>query len=74
MSLQACLSSRKDCSGDGKVLPLSEIKDICKSTHQADPSKTFFVILPDSPDYSGGIYKYLRRLFSAVRSGTYFCC
>jgi hypothetical protein len=58
MSLQGCLSSRKDCSGGGKPLLLSEIKDICNSTHQAAPSKPLFIVLPDGKDYSGGIYKY----------------
>ncbi len=59
MSLQGCLSSRKDCSGNGKSLSISEIKDICKSTHQAAPSKALYIILSDGSDYSGGIYKYL---------------
>ncbi len=58
MSLQGCLSSRKDCSGEGKILSFSEILDICRSTTQAAPLKSLFVILPDGEDYSGGIYLY----------------
>ncbi len=58
MSLQGCLASRKDCSGKGRTLSLTEILDICKSTNQAAPSKFLFVVLPDGEDYSGGIYLY----------------
>lgn len=58
MSLQGCLASRKDCSGKGRILSLTKILDICKSTTQAAPSKSLFVVLPDSEDYSGGIYLY----------------
>ncbi len=58
MSLQRCLASRKDCSGDGRILSLPEILDICKSTNQAAPSKSLFVVLPDGDDYSGGLYLY----------------
>ncbi len=58
MSLQECLVKRKDCSGEGQFLPLSDIKDICNSTLQAAPTKCLFTILPDGPDYEGGIYQY----------------
>ncbi|MFX1567727.1 MAG: hypothetical protein ACFFCV_05085 [Promethearchaeota archaeon] len=58
MSLQECLASRKDCSGKGIILKLKEILDICKSTNQAVPSKSLFIILPDGEDYTGGIYLY----------------
>jgi hypothetical protein len=58
MSLQGCLASRKDCSGKGRTLLLTEILDICKSTNQAAPSKSLFIVLPDGGDYSGGIYLY----------------
>jgi len=58
MSLQECLARRKDCSGEGQVLQLSVIKEICNSTFQAAPSNSLFVILPDGKDYSGGIYRY----------------
>ena len=58
MSLQECLASRKDCSGEGRQLPLSMITEICKSTHQSAPLKSLFVVLPDGKDYTGGIYKY----------------
>lgn len=58
MNLQRCLASRKDCSGDGRILSLPEILDICKSTNQAAPSKSLFVVLPDGDDYSGGLYLY----------------
>ncbi len=58
MSLQVCLASRKDCSGKSRILSLTEILNICKSTNQAAPSKSLFVVLPDSKDYSGGIYLY----------------
>ncbi len=58
MSLQECLASRKDCSGKGRVLPLSEIERICKATHQAVPSKTLFVALPTGQGNEAGIYTY----------------
>jgi len=58
MSLQECLARRKDCSGEGQVLQLSVIKEICNSTFQAAPSNSLFVVLPDGEDYSGGIYRY----------------
>ena len=58
MSLQECLARRKDCSGEGYVLQLSVIKEICNSTLQAAPSNSLFVVLPDGDDYTGGIYKY----------------
>ena len=43
MSLQECLASRKDCSGEGRTLSKEEILNICKSTNQAAPSKSLFV-------------------------------
>jgi len=58
MSLQGSLASRKDCSGEGRTLSMMEILDICKSTSQAAPSKSLFVVLPDGEAYSGGIYSY----------------
>ncbi|MFX0025909.1 MAG: hypothetical protein ACFE8M_05795 [Candidatus Hermodarchaeota archaeon] len=58
MSLQECLASRKDCSGAGRTLTKREILDICKSTNQAAPSKSLFLVLPEGKDYSGGIYLY----------------
>ena len=58
MSLQECLARRKDCSGDGRVLQLPTIKEICNSTIQAAPSNSLFVVLPDGDDYTGGTYKY----------------
>ena len=58
MSLQECLARRKDCSDEGRALPLSDIKEICNSTLQAAPLKSLFIVLPDGDDYSGGIYKY----------------
>ncbi|MFX1378184.1 MAG: hypothetical protein ACFFA4_03750 [Promethearchaeota archaeon] len=58
MSLQGCLASRKDCSGSGRVLSMKEILDICKSTNQAAPLKSLFLVLPNGKDYSGGIYIY----------------
>ncbi len=58
MSLQECLARRKDCSGEGRVLQLSVIKEICNSTFQAAPSNSLFVVLPDGDDYTGGTYKY----------------
>ncbi|MFX0073828.1 MAG: hypothetical protein ACFE96_00185 [Candidatus Hermodarchaeota archaeon] len=61
MSLQECLARRKDCSGEGKVLELSKIKEICDSTLQASPQKSLYIVLPEGSDYSGGIYKYNRE-------------
>jgi len=58
MSLQECLARRKDCSGEGRVIQLSVIKEICNSTLQAAPSNSLFVVLPDGDDYIGGTYKY----------------
>lgn len=58
MSLQGCLSSRKDCSGIGRILSLEEILDICRSTNQAAPSRSLFIVLPDGEHYTGGIYLY----------------
>ncbi|MBY8981186.1 MAG: hypothetical protein KGD72_12410 [Candidatus Lokiarchaeota archaeon] len=58
MSLQECLARRKDCSGEGRSLQLSVIKEICNSTFQAAPSNSLFVVLSDGDDYAGGIYKY----------------
>ena len=58
MSLQECLASRKDCSGAGRTLSMREILDICKSTNQATPLRSLFVVLPEGKDYSGGIYLY----------------
>ncbi len=58
MSLQRCLASRKDCSGEGRLLPLTDILDICKSTLQSALSKSLFIVLPDGEDYAGGVYKY----------------
>ena len=66
MSLQECLASRKDCSGKGRPLPMSDITDICKATHQAAPSYSLFVVLPDGPDYKGGIYKYDKSDFTLI--------
>ena len=66
MSLQKCLASRKDCSGMGKTLSKTEILDICKSTNQAAPSKSLFVVLPDGEDYSGGIYSYKEEDFKLI--------
>ena len=66
MSLQRCLGSRKDCSGEGKTLSMTEILDICKSTSQAAPSKSLFVVLPDGDDYSGGIYSYKEEDFKLI--------
>ena len=58
MNLQECLARRKDCSGQGRSLPMKEILDICNSTHQAAPSKKFYVVLPDGENYTSGIYSY----------------
>jgi len=60
MSLQECLARRKDCSGEGRVLQLSVIKEICNTTFQAAPSNSLFVVLPNGDDYTGGVYKYNR--------------
>lgn len=66
MSLQGCLASRKDCSGEGQPLTLTEIMGICKSTHQAVPSKSLFIVLPDGKDYTGGIYLYNNNKFTLI--------
>ncbi|MFW9821644.1 MAG: hypothetical protein ACFFE4_01830 [Candidatus Thorarchaeota archaeon] len=58
MNLQECLSSRKDCTGQGRILSLKEILDICRSTNQAITSRSLFIVLPDGADYTGGIYLY----------------
>ncbi|MBY9007517.1 MAG: hypothetical protein KGD63_12235 [Candidatus Lokiarchaeota archaeon] len=58
MSLQKCLASRKDCSGKGTHLEINIIKEICKTTHNADTSKSIFIVLPDTHDYKGGVYIY----------------
>jgi len=58
MSLQGCLASRKDCSGLGRILSMKKILDICKSTNQAAPLKSLFLVLPKGKEYSGGIYTY----------------
>ena len=58
MSLQECLASRKDCSGGGRPLSQSQVLEILISAHQPSPSKRLFVVLPDGPDYKGGVYKY----------------
>jgi len=58
MSLQECLASRKDCSGNGRILSRNDILEICESSNQAAPLKSLFVVLPDGNEYSGGIYKY----------------
>ena len=58
MNLQECLASRKDCSGNGRILAKRDIVEICESSNQAAPLKSLFITLPDSNEYSGGIYKY----------------
>ena len=58
VSLQESLARRKDCSGEGRVLQLSVIKEVCNSTFQAAPSNSLFIVLPEGDDYTGGIYKY----------------
>ncbi|MFX1295150.1 MAG: hypothetical protein ACFFD2_09910 [Promethearchaeota archaeon] len=72
MSLQECLAKRKDCSGRGLTLTLIEITDICKATHEANPNKVLFVVLPEGENYEGGIYKYdkegLKMLSSKVKT------
>jgi len=75
MSLQGCLASRKDCSGEGRPLLLTEVLDFCKSTHQAAPSKSLFVVLPDGEDYKGGIYKYNENEFTLItdKEQTNYC-
>ncbi|MFX1481248.1 MAG: hypothetical protein ACFFCI_24470 [Promethearchaeota archaeon] len=57
-SLQECLASRKDCSGGARILPFSEILDLCKATIEAVPLKLLYVILPQGKDYEGGLYTY----------------
>jgi nitroreductase len=66
MSLQQCLASRKDCSGEGRILSKAQILDICKSTNQVVPSKSLFVVLPDGKDYLGGIYLYKDNLLTLI--------
>ena len=66
MSLQGNLASRKDCSGEGQPLPLKVVLDICKSTQQATPSKSLYVVLPDGDDYTGGIYTYNDKEFVLI--------
>ena len=66
MSLQGSLASRKDCSGEGQILPLEVILDICKSTQQATLSSSLFVVLPDGDEYTGGIYKYNDKEFILI--------
>jgi len=58
MSLQECLASRKDCSGNGRILSKRDILEICESANQAAPLKALFVVLPEGNEYSSGIYKY----------------
>ena len=66
MSLQGCLASRKDCSGEGQPLAMTEIMNICKSAHQAAPSKSLFIVLPDGKDYTGGVYLYNNKEFTLI--------
>ncbi|MFX1234701.1 MAG: hypothetical protein ACFFBY_09075 [Promethearchaeota archaeon] len=66
MSLQECLAYRKDCAGGAQTLKLSEVKSLCKSAQQGDSSKPLFVVLPDGPDYKGGIYKYDKEEFTLI--------
>lgn len=75
MSLQECLASRKDCSGKGRPLSITEVLDICKSTHQAAPSNALFVVLPDGEDYTGGIYNYGEKGLNLItdEEKTTFC-
>ena len=58
LSLQECLATRKDCSGMGRILPFSDILELCKASHEGAPSKLLYVILPQGTDYEGGIYSY----------------
>ena len=75
MSLQGSLASRKDCSGEGKPLPLKIVLDICKSTQQAAPSNPLFVILPEGGEYTGGIYMYNDKEFVLItdKGKTKYC-
>ncbi len=66
MSLQKCLASRKDCSGQCRILAMKEIIDICKSSNQAAPMKSLFVALPDGQDYSGGLYSYKQNELTLI--------
>ncbi|MFX0176944.1 MAG: hypothetical protein ACFE85_12015 [Candidatus Hodarchaeota archaeon] len=66
MSLQECLANRKDCSGGSRILTFAEIKDICKSAQQGEPSKDLIVFLPNGPDYTGGIYTYHEQEFAII--------
>ncbi|KKN34632.1 hypothetical protein LCGC14_0791790 [marine sediment metagenome] len=74
-SLQGCLASRKDCSGEGHPLPMSEVLDICKSTHQAALSKSLFIVLPNGDEYTGGIYRYNEKELTLVtdKEKTKYC-
>ncbi|MFX1496484.1 MAG: hypothetical protein ACFFBH_03050 [Promethearchaeota archaeon] len=58
LSLQECLATRKDCSGIGRILPFSDILELCKAAHEGAPSKLLYVILPQGEDYEGGLYTY----------------
>ena len=66
LSLQECLAARKDCSGTSRILSLSEIKDICKAALQAEPVKSLFIVLPDGPDYTGGIFRYNKEELTLI--------
>lgn len=66
MSLQECLARRKDCSGGGYILRLTQIKEICKASQQAAPEKSLFITLPEGEDYSGGIYKFDRDSLTLI--------
>ena len=66
MSLQGCLASRKDSSGEGQPLQLQEILEICKSTLQAAPARNLFTVLPDGDEYTGGIYRYNDKEFTLI--------
>ncbi|MFX1279365.1 MAG: hypothetical protein ACFFA3_08105 [Promethearchaeota archaeon] len=58
LSLQECIATRKDCSGGGSILPLTDILDLCKAAFEAAPLKLLYIILPQGKDYEGGIYTY----------------
>ena len=58
LSLQECLATRKDCSGGGRILPLSEILELCKAAFEAIPLKLLYIILPQGKDYDGGLYTF----------------
>jgi hypothetical protein len=61
ISLQECLASRKDCSGNGRTLLFSEILELCKASQEAAPSRLLFVVLPHGKEYEGGIYTFVRK-------------